>query len=261
MKLLKLKSLAAIALFSVVIASCDKKDDPDPDPAVTTTELGFSIKNVAGQDPVISSGGTQFSNPSNELFTITTFKYYMSNIKLIKKGGGTYDIPESYHLVNAMDAATLHFHYDKIPFGEYTGFSFMIGVDEARNTSGAQTGDLDPAKDMFWDWNTGYIMAKLEGTSSSVPTSDNKYRLHIGGFSGDNSGIRTVTINFDSPMVLAAEKVGEIALKADVLKWFAPNNITLASTNNIMMPSVTSRKIADNYANMFSLTSMTVTAE
>jgi hypothetical protein len=185
----------------------------------------------------------------------------MSNFKLIKKDGTTYDIPESYHLVNAFEAASLHFHYDKIPFGEYTGISFLIGVDAPRNTSGAQTGDLDPAKDMFWTWSTGYIMAKLEGTSSSVPTSDQKYRLHIGGFEGENSALRTVSINFASPMVLAAGKVGEVELKADVAKWFSPNNISLAAVNNLMMPSATSRKIADNYANMFSLTSMNVTEE
>jgi hypothetical protein len=262
MNKLKLKSLAAVALFSIAFAACGGKDDPEPtDPTETTAKVGFTIKNVAGMDPVLSPGVNQYSNPSNELFTITLFKYYMSNFKLIRKDGTTFDIPESYHLVDAFNASTLHFHFEKIPFAEYKGVSFLIGVDKDRNTSGAQTGDLDPAKDMFWTWSTGYIMAKLEGTSSSVPTPDNKYRLHIGGFEGDNSALRTVTINFASNMMLVADTEGEIALKADVLEWFKPSDISLASTNNIMMPSTTSRKIADNYADMFSLTSMEVIPE
>jgi hypothetical protein len=59
---------------------------------------------------------------------------------------------------------------------------FMIGVDSARNNSGAQTGALDPTNGMFWSWSTGYIMAKFEGTSAQSPAAANALKFHIGGF-------------------------------------------------------------------------------
>jgi hypothetical protein len=36
-----------------------------------------------------------------------------------------------------------------------TAIKFLLGVDSLKNVSGIQTGALDPAKGMFWTWNTG----------------------------------------------------------------------------------------------------------
>ena len=52
-----------------------------------------------------------------------------------------------------------------MPAGNYNSLSFLLGVDSMHNVSGAQTGALDPANDMFWTWNSGYVMAKMEGAS------------------------------------------------------------------------------------------------
>ena len=57
-----------------------------------------------------------------------------------------------------------------LPEGDYTELQFLLGVDSLHNVSGAQTDDLDPAKDMFWTWNSGYVMAKMEGNSPAVKT-------------------------------------------------------------------------------------------
>jgi hypothetical protein len=51
---------------------------------------------------------------------------------------------------------------------DITGIRFLLGVDSARNVSGIQTGALDPARGMFWTWNSGYVMAKIEGSSPSA---------------------------------------------------------------------------------------------
>ncbi len=71
-------------------------------------------------------------------------------------------------------------------------YVFLLGVDSLHNVSGAQTDALDPAKDMFWTWNTGYVMAKLEGNSPSSALVNNKYEFHVGGFSGKYNVLKKI---------------------------------------------------------------------
>ena len=66
----------------------------------------------------------------------------------------------------------------------------MIGVDSARNTSGAQLGALDPANSMFWSWNSGYIFVRMEGNSPQSTQPYNKLQFHIGGFKGATNCIK-----------------------------------------------------------------------
>ena len=259
MKSVKFKTLAITALFSLAVVSCNKKEDPDPieeHPA----EMGFTFKHVVGIDPLVLGTNNQYFNELNEQFQVTLFNYYVTNVKLIKSDATTYDEPESYHLVKESDAASKHFHMEDIPHGTYTGFEFLVGVDEARNTSGAQTGALDPANDMFWSWTTGYIMAKLEGVSSSSTQADNKFRYHIGGFTGANSGIRKITLTFAQPLVIESGSVGEVEVKTDVKKWFG-SDVSIAAASDVMMVGATSRKIADNYATMFTVNSSSVESQ
>src|SRR5690606_27558520 len=127
--------------------------------------------------------------------------------------------------------------------GVYTAVKFLIGVDEARNTSGAQTGALDPMHSMFWDWNTGYIMAKLEGHSPQSTGPANFIGFHLGGFSGPESVLREVTLTFPEPVLISAGKKPVIHIKSNLLEWFGPPNIVDFSEINIIMgPGLTSSK-------------------
>lgn len=262
MNTIKIKSISIMAAMAVTLASCTKKDDnttttptPNPTTPVTTNgTVGFEFAHVAGDKDLVMTTGN-YTNSSLESFTVTKFNYYITNIKLKKSDGTEYAETESYHLIEGDVASSHHFHIKDVTKGTYTGVTFMIGVDEARNTSGAQTGALDPAKGMFWTWSTGYIMAKLEGTSPAATTPDKKFTHHIGGFNGANSALRTVTITFPQAMEVSSAKELSIKLKTDVLKWFAPNDVSIATSTNLMSVNATSKKIADNYANMISLSS------
>ena len=44
MKSVKFKTLAIVALFSLAVASCNKKDDPDPVDENVPAEVGFAFK-------------------------------------------------------------------------------------------------------------------------------------------------------------------------------------------------------------------------
>jgi hypothetical protein len=253
---MKLYNVVFFAFLVTTIFSCVKKDDPKPTISNTNGEIGFEFSNYAGNTELVMNTG-KYVTPGNDTVSISKFNYYISNIRFQKSDGSYYAESGSYHLVQSDVAASKHFHVETMPTGTYVSVSFMIGVDSAKNTSGVQEGALDVLNGMFWDWNTGYIMAKLEGTSPQSPASDKTFQYHIGGFSGANSALRMVTLDFTAtPLILNTGKESSINIKADVLKWFAPNNISMATTNAVMVVSAKSKLMADNYANMFSVTSI-----
>lgn len=252
-----MKSIIKAALFlfigSTSMVSCKPDKEPvEPTPTVKKGEVGIEITNYVGKDE-LKLDSTVHDLGNSQSIMITKFNYYISNVKVRKADGSLFAEEESYHLVTADKLSSSHFHLEDVPAGTYTSISFLIGVDSARNVDGAQTGALDPANNMFWTWKTGYIMAKIEGFSPQSGAPDQSLTYHIGGFTGDNKGIREVTLTFATPLVVEDAKESTIELKADAGKWFAPNTINFSSDFQVMSVNAVSKKIADNYANMFSL--------
>lgn len=240
----RLFTLACLSFLTVAFSACT--DDAD----VTTPAAGtldVEVDHLVGNVPLVLHTGT-YTTSSGQQFTVSTFNYYLSNIKLRKADGTEYAEPESYHLLKHSDAATRAFTLTNVPAGDYTGFTFTIGVDSARNVSGAQTGALDPSNGMFWEWNSGYIYTKLEG--SSPQAGGNKQLLfHIGGFKKPNNTIRTVSPSLNGATIqIRKDRTPTVHLAADVLKMFTgPNTIDFSTLSNTMGGS-NSVKVADNQA-------------
>ena len=199
-----------------------------------------------------------YTNPFGENYTISKFRYYVSNVflKNEKKNAGE---KNSCHLIDESDDDSKSFSFS-IPEGNYSSVDFLLGVDSLHNVSGAQSGALDPTKDMFWTWNTGYVMAKLEGNSSSSTLVNHKYEYHIGGFSGKYNVLKNIMLNFPENKALhfAAGKTTEIFVNADVDTWWQnPNDIKIAERANIMTPGKFALAISENYAKMFQIEKIT----
>lgn len=243
-------------------ASCRKKPDPAPPviqpPIGTDTSgtgsLAVMITNVAGNQP-LSLHDTWYLNENGDSFRVFEYKYYISNIMLIQENATQVLETESYRLINQADATSGTFIIAGLPEGDYTEIRFLLGVDERRNTSGAQTGALDPIHGMFWDWNTGYIMAKLEGESPQSLSPSKQLVYHTGGFRGEYSVLRWVTLSFPEKVIVKAGDVPEIRIAADILEWFRnPTLIKFGETSGAMTPGEELSAIADNYADMFHIT-------
>lgn len=244
--LVGMKKLGFLFLIVLQSVACTKKPDTivDSNPAA---KINIAIENYAGSQ-ILKLNDIWYKNENGDSLQISVFNYFISNIKLTRDDGFVYTEPESYHLVRENNASTKSFTIVNVPPGNYKTISFMIGVDSAHNVSGAQTGDLDPNSGMFWDWNTGYIMAKLEGKSPS--SSGGMVLYHLGGYSGTANAIRTVSLSKD--ITLPDKESKTIHLKADALEWFkTPTTIKI---KDIDVVSANSTKIiADNYADMFSI--------
>lgn len=241
--------IVTIAAFTFSISSC-KKDPSTPTSKEGTVLLEFSHK--VGTDN-LKMDGTVYKNQNGDDFTVTKFNYYISNIRLNNTDGGSYAESESYHLLEHSTPASLNFSLSKVPAGTYKSITFTIGVDSLRNVSGAQTGALDPAKGMFWSWSSGYIMLKMEGTSPQSTSASNELRIHVGGFSGINNTVNTVTLSFPSNITINGDE-NHIHLTTDVQKLFGPVNIiNFATLSVVHMPGADAKKVADNYKNMFNI--------
>jgi hypothetical protein len=216
-----------------------------------TVKITF-INTVKGEP--IHLNTASYTNPFGEAYAISKFKYYISNVSFAFAGGVIHE-DESYHLVDESKADALHFSFP-VNAGSYHALSFMLGVDSIKNVSGAQTGALDPLNDMFWTWNSGYIMLKIEGNSPQSKLVNNKVEFHIGGFSGPDNVLKNLTLNFPAGMELniKEDKLSGIIVEADLDKlWQSPNDLKITEHPVCSTPGPLAKKFADNYSNMFTI--------
>jgi hypothetical protein len=251
---MKLKFLCLAAASLSILNSC-KKDDP-----VVPEQKGnvaVEFQNYAGSQPLNLSSiiGYPYVNANNDSFKVSLYKYYVSNIKFVSSNGTEYAEPESYHLMDAGNTSSLSFNISNVPAGTYTAIKVLLGVDSTRNVSGAQTGALDPIHGMFWTWNSGYIMAKIEGASPQSSTPDGKISFHLGGFSGSYSVLNEVTIALPQNLVIGDNTTSTVTFKSDVLKWFeGTSTIKFNELNQVGSTGKDAFNIAKNYSHSLSVT-------
>jgi hypothetical protein len=171
----------------------------------------------------------------------------------------------SYFLIKESEPDT-RFARVKVPEGNYTSVSFLLGVDSLRSTMdiSKRTGVLDPSggmdDGMYWGWNSGYIFLKMEGTSPQAPldpTGVRKYRYHIGGFGGYSAptinNIKKITIDLNSRGIaqVRTNRSANVHLMVDISKVLSgTTNVSLANNPQVMFSDY-SVNVANNYASMF----------
>ncbi len=197
--------------------------------------------------------GRSYVNALGDTIAVQRFKYYVSNIIITDAvGKDVYLFPRRYYLVDAEDSASQSIQL-KIPALPLKQVRFTLGVDSIRNVSGVQTGALDPLHGMFWTWNSGYIMAKLEGVSSSAHVPGQRFTYHVGGFKAADNTARVITL--DLPPGTAP--VDEINIAADINAWFKGGFLLKIGEHPIChSPGGLAVQIADNYKGMFSISSV-----
>ena len=236
-------------LACVVIIICSSNKNPGENKKAGSVTINF-INTVKKVPLVLDSAA--YSNPFGEVYHVSKLKYYISNIKLNNQQH-SFAEPNSYHLIDAGEPASLHFTIDATA-SNYNSISFMVGVDSIKNVSGAQSGALDPANGMFWTWNSGYVMFKLEGNSPASTIINHRIEYHIGGFSGPDNVLQVITLPLPSPLTVNEGKHTEIVVAADIDKlWHGAGNLKIAETPATMTPGALSKKIADNYNRMFTI--------
>lgn len=243
--------ISGTLMAGLLMGACRKKPDPvEPH----SPQMLLSFENVVNGKPLVLDSAN-YTNTHGDAFTVSSYLYYISNIELLREDGTAYTEFDSYHLVNEKEPASKKITLDHIPPGRYTSVSFLIGIDSARNVSGAQTGDLDPSKTMFWSWNTGYIMARVEGTSPQAKW--NMLAFHLGGFSGKYNSTRKVTLQLKDGVNIGENERPVVNIASDVAEWFkTPAVIDFSKLAIVSIPGEEAKTIADNYMDMFTVVSI-----
>ncbi len=251
-----MKNISKILSITLLVGfiSC-KKDKKTVLPELTPSTVTYGKLNIEFENVIDTMGlqfGTNYINQNADTFKVSLLQYYISNIVVTNTDNTQFVEPNSYHLIDHSVPLSSVVGLINVPQASYKSISFVLGVDSARNVSGAQTGDLNQANGMYWPW-TGYIMFKLEGTSLKVPANSNHaFAYHIGGYGGTLKAQRSFTFNFTTTTANVSTSVTpEIHLQTNVLEVFkTPTVIDLGTTYDVTSVNNRSKTIADNYSDM-----------
>ncbi len=211
--------------------------------------ITLQFVNKAGEK--LLNADSIYTNPFGETFTVRTFKYYISHIVLQDDATGKrQSYNNDYFLVDDADTSSKKIVL-QTDLNSITSIHFLLGVDSLKNVSGVQEGTLDPVKGMFWTWNSGYVMAKIEGNSPVAKTPQHAFSYDIGGYKKNENTERQIDLKL--PRELNTENA-QINIEVNIMTWFnAVNEMKIANTPFCHEPGVLAKKIADNYAKMFSI--------
>lgn len=238
---------ATLALTTVLVAGCKKDTDPS---APTTGVFSIEMENAVG-DKTLTLNTDHYTTAAGDDFTVSTFKYHVSNVKLYKADNTAYSVPDTYFLVDQAKADSQLLSLTNVPAGDYTSLSFVVGVDSARTKAGKFSGALSSDNGMWWDWSQEFINLKLEGTSRQSPKGGLVF--HVAGYKGAkgaNNTIRSITLPFPAGtnLLIRPDHTPQIHVRADVLGLFgAPNPVRFSTVYNEMGGPQTV-KMADNLA-------------
>lgn len=213
--------------------------------------LKMVFKNTANGKPVVLRDSL-YSNYFGEQYHINKLKYYISNIVVANDASSK--TTQEYYLVNAANEEN-SFEIS-LPPGKYSRLEFLLGVDSIRNCSGAQTGALDPMNDMFWTWNSGYVMFKMEGNSPASTADLQRIEHHIGGYKGSNNVATRINFDFKKDQLLEIKdnRTTEILIEANLDNyWHGNNDIKIAELPVCMITGDLAKKIAANFKNLFAI--------
>ena len=188
---------------------------------------------------------TWYKTVKKDSIQFKKIQFYLTdfNIKTIENNIISFN--DSNFLIDVFKSETLKQELKEIVTKNIKEISFNIGVKDSLNTIGALAGNLDPAKGMYWSWQSGYINFKIEGNSPSCKTRKNKFQFHIGGYKRPYKTTKRVYFKVEN----TAKK--SITIHINISDFF--NQIDLKNENKIMIPGEKARKIAEMLPKLFSI--------
>lgn len=198
-------------------------------------QVEICFKPTFGGKPLVMEDQTYFF-PNGDSVVFAVFRFYISNIALYTNDKKEVE-SKTPVLFDLSANKPLVCHVRKP--AQYNTLRFNLGIDSLTNVSGALGGDLDPSKGMYWTWQSGYINLKLEGTTNRCPARNNQFVFHLGGYSGVNNALQTISLNVSNKNTIY------VGIPIDVFL----EGLDLSKQNAVMIPG----KEACVFSKMFAL--------
>ncbi|HRE64559.1 MAG TPA: hypothetical protein PKU77_12260, partial [Ferruginibacter sp.] len=110
---------------------------------------------------------------------------------------------------------------------------------------------------MFWTWNSGYIFFKMEGYSNASTADLQRIEHHIGGYRSPFNAARLIELKLPVSLTVTEGSSNTIDINLNIDNyWNGLHSIKIAEQALIMSPGNQASKIADNFQNMFSISSV-----
>lgn len=187
----------------------------------------------------------EYMTDAGESIQVYKMKFYISGLTGVTIKGDTITLSKEHFLIDVADSSSQKI---KVQAPQLQYLIFTVGVDSLRNTSGIQSGVLDPSKGMFWTWNSGYIMAKLEGVSSQANTAGNRFTHDVGGFRPPFNSTRKIQL------FIPQNKINNtsVYIEVNLAKWFTGKYPILLKEQPIChTPGKLAMQLADNFVTSF----------
>jgi hypothetical protein len=256
------KTLLFITLFSFF--SCKKQEEILILPEVKGEFILKMDARVGNQELLL--GTNEYINAAGDSFTVSTFDYFISNIKLRNTEGKWYSLPqdESYFLIQESDTRSQQLKFANIPLGNYDAVEFVLGIDSSKSAQTAQHANTPvlakgQAQGMFWNENQGFIFLKFAGTTYNSTNSTQDFKYEIGGYGGKNpktiNNIKKIQVLFEDGETVGVRegqaRTSSAHLVVDLYNIMkSPHQISLFEHLTIGFEPF-STKVADNCAQMF----------
>jgi hypothetical protein len=232
---MKLYQYALLSLFGLnLLVSCKKSETSSP-----VGKLQVSFSNEANGQPV-GLGPLSYTNGAGNKYSIDLLKYYVTNFTLLKADGTEKNF-RNYDLIDASEPTSLSFTLDSVLNGSYTSVSFYLGIDSARNHTGAQNDDLDPVHGMIWSWSTGYIFFKHEGSFKDSAGTTRPLAFH---YATDRAlvkvtvPINNLSISGDNRKLFLRLNLDKLYNSAHTIDFNVDNNRMSGATDNFWVSTM-----------------------
>ena len=213
--------------------------------------MAIHVVHTANGQPLVLHEQT-YKNAFGESYSLRKLRYYISQIGLT--GSHSREVGDSYHLIDlSKEQEPIMLSCDT---GRYIQLDFLLGIDSAAHCSGAQTGALDPVNDMFWTWNSGYVIFKLEGESSASTADLNRIEHHIGGYKGEQTVSSAVSLK-TSQVEAIHIRPGQIThvyidMNLDHY-WTGRSEVRISESPLCTTTGALAKKISTNFPGLFSI--------
>ena len=172
-----------------------------------------------------------YVNEAGNPYMINEIQYFVSDVVFHHEDGSNYliDDIQDIHYVDTDIPSTMTWEVaDKLPAGNYSGFSFIFGISEEKNQSYMFANP--PERDMFWPefLGGGYHYLKLNGKWIKTDSTESPFNFHLGigqtydtlgNITGYVQNYFTVTLPASS-FSLSKDETKEIFIIMNIENWF-----------------------------------------
>jgi hypothetical protein len=173
-----MKKIAAYSIAILLLGTLFACKDEKPEPGKITLRFTEMVDTA-----FLDFDTVKYENEAGNQYMVTEVQYFLSNLKLCYREGGTYEIKDNHgiHYVDTdIPGTKLWAITDEVPSGYVDSIVFTFGLDEETNKSGLFLNP--PESNMFWpeELGGGYHYMKLNGKWLDPDHELNPFNFHLG---------------------------------------------------------------------------------